>query len=398
MKRLFMKPTSVFYTVLAIPLLMLFVCIPPDPGFAAESSDHGTEKSRQTDDFVDLWENLTPKLERVLDLEENHDNLPEHTFWGTDQSSNRRDINNLLDEAIALLALPGEGDYRARIRDLEQSIREQQDQIAGYRQQRISAPREALWRSTVADYDALIETSQRRIGQLRERIQTIRQEFAEDLRGVGLTISDDQLDFLLSTVIGDDMVAMSLAFDNVKAMTLQLEQLLVDSGEDLLTARRYYGMYTVLLSALEQMHGDLLSTIEHYLKQLDSIVEKTRTLAVQSKALKKQSERHQRTLSANLEAQQLTLRTAKLYRSYLLEQAHDVSTSRQRLAHDLAVAQNTYETVKVSGELIAMVRSGKQLLELLFSRDTPTLFTFQNLEMKREFEKLTLQLRESGEH
>jgi hypothetical protein len=241
----------------------------------------------------------------------------------------------------------------------------------------------------------MIRESQQRIGDMQQRIQMIKQEFVTKLRELGLVISDEQLDFLLSTVIGDDLVAVSLAFDNVKAITEQLEQLLVDSGEDLPTARRYYGMYTILLTALEHMHTDLLSTIEHYLQQLDSIVEKTRTLMASSKSLKRTSDRHQSTLDANIEAQQLTLRTAKLYRNYLLDQAKDINASRKQLAHDLAVARNTYETVKVSGELIAMVRSGQQLLELLFNRDVPTMFTFRNLEMKREFEKLTLQLREN---
>ena len=208
-------------------------------------------------------------------------------------------------------------------------------------------------------------------------------------------MSDEQLDFLLSTVIGDDIVGLSVAFDNVKVLTVQLEQLLVDSGEDTATARRYYGLYTVLLAALERLHQGLLSSIQGYLNELDQIQERTSTLLVESKALRQKDSRHQRTLAANIEAQQLTLRTAKLYRDYLISQAKDINQSKQRLAHDIAVARNTYETVKVSGELVRLVQAGQTLLETLFSRDVPTMFTFQNLEMKREFEKLTLRLRET---
>ena len=362
-----------------------------------ESPTQESKELGNKDNFVNVWESLTPKLEQVLNLEENHDELSEHSLWGNDKASNRRDINEILNETINILALPSGIDYRQRIHDIEKSIREQQNQIADYRQSRISAPKEAMWRRTAADYEELIRESEERISGLRQRTLVVKQEFATELRELGLFISDEQLDFLLSTVIGDDLVAMSLAFDNVKAVTEQLEQLLVESGEDLLTAKRYYGMYTVLLTALEQMHADLLFTIERYLKQLDSIVEKTRTLMAQSRALKNKDARHQQTLKANIEAQKLTLRTAKIYRSYLLEQAYDVTSSRKQLTHDLAVARNTYETVKVSGELIAMVRSGQQMLDILFSRDMPTMFTFQNLEMQREFEKLTIQLRESEE-
>jgi hypothetical protein len=390
-----MKDACIKSLALTLGLLCAGLTTVPLQSLAAPSATTSDSVVRD-DDFIKIWDDLTPKLEQILDLEENHDSLPEHAIWGTDKLSNRRNINLLLDEAIDILALPGGTDYRARIRELEVSIRELQDQIAGYRQSQVSAPREAYWRNTVADYDEMIRASQERIGQIQQRIEATKQEFVAGLRKLGLVISDEQLDFLLSTVIGDDLVAVSLAFDNVKSITEQLEQLLVDSGEDLPTARRYYGMYTVLLTALEHMHTGLLTTIERYLQQLDSVVEKTRTLMAESKSLKKQDDRHQSTLNANIEAQELTLRTAKLYRSYLLEQADDINASRKQLAHDLAVARNTYETVKVSGELIAMVRSGQQLLELLFNRDVPTMFTFRNLEMKREFEKLTLQLREDG--
>ena len=186
---------------------------------------------------------------------------------------------------------------------------------------------------------------------------------------------------------------MSVAFDNVKAVTEQLEQLLVDSGESLPSARRYYGMYTILLTALDRMHDELLATIGHYHQQLDTVVEKTRSLMAKSESLRRHNDRHQRTLTANIEAQRLTLSTAKTYQNYLNKQARHIVKSQQRLSHDIAVARNTFDTVTVSGELIQLVHSGEQSLELLFSRQAPTMFTFQNLELKREFEKLTNRLR-----
>jgi hypothetical protein len=98
-------------------------------------------------------------------------------------------------------------------------------------------------------------------------------------------------------------------------------------------------------------------------------------------------------LTANLKAQELTLQAAAFYRDYLITQSRQLQEARQHLAQDIAVAQNTYETVKVSGELVALMRNSQQLLNDLLNRQVPPLRPFENLEMKREFEKLTAQLK-----
>jgi hypothetical protein len=98
-------------------------------------------------------------------------------------------------------------------------------------------------------------------------------------------------------------------------------------------------------------------------------------------------------LSANLQAQQLTLDAAAVYRQYLTDQAEQVKKARSELDKDIAAAWNTFETVRVSGELVGLVRSSQRLLEGLMSRQVPALRPFGNLELRREFEKLTEQLR-----
>jgi hypothetical protein len=82
-----------------------------------------------------------------------------------------------------------------------------------------------------------------------------------------------------------------------------------------------------------------------------------------------------------------------LYRSYLEEQRSDLSAAKQKLAPDLAAAKNTYETVKVSSELVAMMKSGQNLFDALKSLQVPELRVFENLEMKKEFQKLTVQMK-----
>jgi hypothetical protein len=116
----------------------------------------------------------------------------------------------------------------------------------------------------------------------------------------------------------------------------------------------------------------------------------------QTRDLQRQAAKPEPVLDANIEAQELTLRAASYYREYLIEQSRQIGLARQRLRGDIVTAWNTYETVKVSGELVGLIRNSRQLLDGLLQREVPPLRGFQNLELQRELRNLTLRLREPG--
>jgi hypothetical protein len=347
------------------------------------------------DSFPRVWEDIVPRLEETRQLEDQQRELPEQAWFARDRDDNIEDINALLDESIEILAVSSSNRYRSRIRELEQSIREAQDKIAEYRRRRVAAPKEALLEKTVEDYGQAIAEQSAQIAAYRSQLQGVKNELARELRAQGLEISGEQLDFLLSTVVGDDLLTLGVAFDNVRSITSQLEQLMVESQEDLNSARRYYGMYTVLLKVLVRMHQQVIDGVnQRYLAEIDAIIAATKGLLEETRRLQRRSPGNHQALAANIEAQRLTLQTATFYRDYLVEQARDVIGARDSLIEDMAIAENTYETVKVSGELVDLMKSSQHLLEALMDRQVPPLRTFENVAMKREFEKLTAQLRE----
>ncbi len=97
-------------------------------------------------------------------------------------------------------------------------------------------------------------------------------------------------------------------------------------------------------------------------------------------------------MRSNLEAQQFTLQAADMYREYLEQQQQGLRDAREKLTGNLSVAENTYETVKISGDLLRVLRASDELFDL----QVPELQPFENMELKREFEKLTTQLRQEG--
>ena len=368
------------------------------------SRDFATQAMRDTQgllggqeqDFNHVWERTMPTLGEALRLQDRQETLPERAWFGTDQRSNQAEIDALLDEAVEILSLSPVLKYRDRIQALQEGIVQARAEIADYRQKRVSAPTESTLKKTVSDYDDLIAARERDIERSSREIEGLKREFAQQLRGLGLKLEDEQLDLLLSTVVGDNLVDLGILFDNVKSITLQLEQLVEQSGEDLQSARRYYGLYVVLLKSLDRMHLQIEEAIgEGYLPQIDGIIGQTQALASDTQRLLRESPEKRELLEANLQAQQLTIQAAGVYRQYLVDQAKQVSTARRELEKDIAAAWNTYETVRVSGELVGLVRSSRLLLEGLLNRQAPALRPFENLEMQREIQKLTQQLRDA---
>ncbi|MBV5308104.1 hypothetical protein [Chromatium okenii] len=344
--------------------------------------------------FGQVWDQALPKLEDALVLEERQATLPQSAWFGTSQASNRDEINQLLDQTVKILAVSPTLHQRERIQTLQIEIDRLRGEIADARQKRVSAPTDSTLTKTVKNYDDLIANREDEIARRNQEITQLKQEFATELRATGLELNDAQVEFLLSTVVGDSLVDLGILFDNVKSITQQLEKLVIDSGEDLQHARRYYGLYVVLLRAFARMHVQIEAAIQaQYVPQIDSIVAQAETLSSETRRLLNVSPEKRDLLNANLAAQQLTIEVAGVYRQYLDEQRRQVKTAREALDKDIEAAWNTYETVRVSGELVGLVKSSQQLLEGLMKRQIPALRPFANLEMQREFQKLTQQLR-----
>jgi len=365
-----------------------------DVAGGAWDSTRGLLLPAEQDPFGNVWDRVLPTLGETLERQDRHAGLPEKAWFGTDQRSNQKAIDKLLDDAVAILSTSELRRYRDRIRFLEGEIERARQDIAEYRQRRVSAPAQSLVKKTVDDYEQAIAARQADIRRHEADLGTIKRELATELRAMGLIVSEEQVDLLLSTVVGDNLIDLGIVFENVKAVTGQLERLVSDSGEDLQNARRYYGMYVVVLRSLYEMHQQVERAItEQYLPQIDQIVARARELSAETLRLKERSPQRAQLLAANLDAQRLTIEAAGIYRRYLVEQAQQVASARSELAADIATAWNTYETVRVSGELVDLVRTSQRLLDGLLDRQVPALRPFENREMQREFEKLTAKLR-----
>lgn len=362
---------------------------------AQESAPEGGEA---TGTPPGIWKRIIPELAEIRMLEDRHESLPRFALFGTDRGDNREQIQELLAESVAVLGESEATALRAELFELEGENDEFRARIADLKEKRVSAPDEAIFADTVSRIDDQIDRLLEAIDENEEAIEEKRARFADQVAATGLDLSRDQVDFLLSTVVGDEIIDISIAFYNVKLITADLEKLTSESLEDMEIARRYYGMYTVLLRSMDVMYESSLREIdEGYLVEIENVVTRTKELTKKTRRMQSDAtEDHRAALAGNIRAQEFTLEAAELYRAYLEDQRKGLREAREKLQQNLAVAENTYETVKISGDLLRVMRASEDLFDLLFNLQVPELRPFENIELRREFEKLTGELRRSG--
>jgi hypothetical protein len=363
---------------------------------AADSVVNYFDSEQQNEQFSEIWNGLIPKLDKLSALEEERKDLPESSLIGRDQQSNQEDINALLDEAINILELSNASHIRQELDALEKQILQAKERIATYHQEQVSAPIKSNWKTTVDDYAQKIQGEKQLIETRQQKIEQKKQQFLIGLNELGLEVSREQLDLLLTSVVGNDIIKNIIVYSNVRLVSQQLMELTRKSGEDLNISKRYYGMYTILLKILLHMQNSFISEINQvYLPRITQIKNETLKLMANSKNLLDQEadDNRRQHLKANLEAQELTLKTADLYQQHLNEQRQKMMVARDKTQTDLRVALNTYDTVKVSGELVNLLRSSAKSFDDLLNIQVPDLLVFQNLQMKEEFSALTTKLK-----
>lgn len=368
-----------------LPLPAATLSVEPSPPSAEE------EAGRKV-----MWQRIVPELQKVRELEDRRKTLPRWAIFRTDQSDNREQINRTLDEAVSILSDAPAGALRRQMADLQASIQADRKEISALRERRLAAPEQGVLRTTVADIDARMEGLQARVAEQEAKVREIQGTFREELAWIGLDLTREQTEFLLATVIGDTVIDISIAFHNVRHLTSQLETLTAENQEDIQLARRYYGMYTALLRMLSHIYDTAIREIDQgYLPEMEQIRTRTQELMKQTSQMAgTAADNHRPTLQANLRSQEFTLRAADMYRGYLEEQRASLREAKTRIEKDLAVAMNTYETVQLSGDLLSVMRSSQELFNLMFEMEVPDLRPFENVELRREFDKLTDRLRQ----
>jgi hypothetical protein len=249
---------------------------------------------------------------------------------------------------------------------------------------------------TVSSLGRDIEEARTRIAANRDEIARTKAAIGEALKRNGVELASDQVDLLLDGVLSGDLVRLVVVFNAARLIDAQLGRRLTASGENIGAARKYFAMHAALFALLVHAQDSLIGRIDRqYLPKLAAIEADIRVARERTADLMRAENRddQKRALEGNAQSQRLAEDAAKGYRRYLLQQREQVAKARQRTAHDLRIADNTFETVEVSFQLRNLMRDASASFEAIQKLEAPTFDQiFKNEELRREFENLTRRL------
>ncbi|WP_200016838.1 hypothetical protein [Cobetia sp. cqz5-12] len=349
-------------------------------------------------------------LKKAVGYFEEMDTLPEEAWISRDQASARSDMDEMIEEAMQALDVPQLSTLRSTYRQVEDKIRDSRSEISELKEKRILAPDtevSTLTRftptdtlreftaSTRGDYDLLIAAHEKNITAYQDELTTLEGKLAARLEEIGITLTPDQVQVWLSSVVGDDVLTMSVVFASIKSVAQQLAELTRDSGENLEYARRYYGMVVMLHRMIVTMQQDFIARVDdEVLPQLQGFADEAEATTREARTLIKQGGSRE-SLENNIRANALTLKTINLYRALVSEQRDRVKTSLTKSQRELAVATNTYRTVKLSAHVADLIRQGVKTFDTLAGLQVLVATSFENSAMREEFRKLTERMQQA---
>ena len=374
--------------------------------FSAKSKDTPAPAPTQKDEtlpdnIAENWGRITGKLTDTLTLRDKQETLPGWTWipFREDKASNAQKINALLDEAVIILSDGKAGDARKEANTLREAILQKRAELDGLRNKRITAPEKTHipFKMTKAKADERISELEDEIEECAEALEEVNERLAEALNEIGLDLDGSQVEILLNSVTGDDLMQNASVFSNVKAVVSQLEELAQNETNTLDITKRYTGMYLVLNDLLIHTQEELLKKIdEEYRPRLDGII--TEAQALRKDALTKSNQNiytmpQRRAFAQNAENNAVTIQVAKLYIELLNSQREITAGHIRALSLNRDLAENTYRTVRSSGELKGLIHTGLSVFDAIENLSMPELKVFESGTMRLEFEEINRRLK-----
>lgn len=392
-----MNPTSKSIVSKFVAAVLVVVSI--GSSIAAAQTD---EVRRQDEAEVRaFFEKAHGALDDALELFDDAQNLPKedelrfYDFLSRTKESQERKVEGYLDVAGEALGISEISDRRKLIIDLREQIAEYRRDITVYQRKRISAPNSTYNPLTVtkSGYDKKIAAAKEGIIQAESDIAAAKDQLVKDLNRIGMQLDPESVDNLLESITGDEFVRVSIIFDNAKSFAAKLEKLTNESGEDLEAAKKYYGVYLMLLKTVSRLQEKFVENVDNeYYPKLDQFAQLAkRNIREAKRAIELGGD--ETVLRNNIASNELTYDAAMFYKEGLAHQKHQMMMANLETKKNILTAANTYKTVALSKDVAALMAVSRRAFDAINGLSVPDLRPFKNEKLKEAYGQLTRELR-----
>ena len=380
---------------------MAFVAVsavfaPPLDAFQKEEM---LEKQRR--DTSRFFEEAHESLSEALDMFDAKGGLKEskdiafYDFLSRSQEVQQTKIESYLDAASDALGISSISDQRQTVAELRKQISDAQKSLTVYERKKISAPEKTYNPLTVTreGYVKKIESTRQQIKEYESQITDEKQKLVDQLKGIGLKLDAEQIDILLESITGDEFIRVSIIFDNAKNFALELEELTEKTGEDLDAAKRYYGVYLMLLKTVDRLQNKFIQNVDdEYYPKLDAFSQKAlQNIEEAERAIKAGGDAD--ILTSNIASNQVTYDAVMLYKQGLAHQKHQMMNANLECRRNILTAVNTYRTAALSKDVASLMATSRRAFDAITNLTVPDLKPFENLKVKEAFLEITKDLR-----
>ena len=359
-----------------------------------------TDPVQRPTDTSAFFERTHGSLEVALEMFDEQREMPKnddlafYDFLSRTKESQQRKIEGYLEVAAESLGISKINDRREKIVNLRQQILTSRKNISIYQRKRISAPKSTYNPLSVSQkgYDKKISNARESIKQAEAEIQQEKDTLIAELNQLGMKITPTNVDILLESITGDEFVRISVIFDNAKQFARDLEQLTDQTGEDLETAKKYYGVYLMLLKTIDQLQNKFIDNVDDvYYPKLDQYAQEAKqNIAEARQAI--QAGGNAKVLENNIFNNQITYDAAMFYKQSLANQKSQMARANRETRKNILTAVNTYRTAALSKDLASLMAVSRRAFESISNLSVPDLRPFDNTRMKEEFSKLTREM------
>ena len=345
------------------------------------------------------WDKLNETLSDALTLRDKQETLPNSAWFGEDKVSNGKKLDALLSRALVILSGGEAGNARSDAIRLRNRLSDLRTQLDNLRNKRINAPDSTymFWRDTKSKIDAKISETLKEISRAAAEIAGINSRITEELSKLGITLSDEQADILINSVTGEDILQNTVIFENVKAVVTKLEELSREDTNTQEITKRYAGMYLVLNDVLlltqEELVKKMDSEYKPRLSEIRNEAESLRKDALTRSNNRSYSSAQRKSFALNAKSNAATIQAAKLYGQLLDTQRLSLMNSIKSLRLNRDLAENTYRTVRSSGELRGLIHSGLNTIDAVMKLSMPELKIFEGNGLRAEFDEINRRLK-----
>jgi len=350
-------------------------------------------------------------LEESITFLDEEISLPDDSFFGKDKDDAKEEIDEFLDELFVMLELSKVVELRETYGEIENKIDSENNEISELKKDQVFAPAESesslskivpdskytnsikeFIAETKGDYEKIIQIKKKNIKGYENELDKIAIGISEALNEKNITMDSEQLKVWLSSAIGDDILSMSVVFSHIKEITIQLEELTANSGENLAYAKKYYGMVVMLHKLIVFMQKRFIADVDNNIKpKLRQFSQEANVNLNESKKLYSKNKNNQ-ILKSNIEASKITIKAINLYLNIVNSQQGKIKKALRISIEQEKVALNTYKTVKLSSMVSSLINNGLKTFDTLSKLQIPDMAKFENKEIQEQFRKLTIRM------